>query len=123
MKVSDMFPSKYLAADDLQGRAVPVTIRDVEYDEMRDPRSGKKIFKPVIYFEKKVKGLVLNKTNAFAIAAVLGDDTERWKGGKIVIYPDRTLVAGTERDCIRVRSIHDEDAKTKPTGGAANAQG
>lgn len=120
MKVSDMFPAKYLSASDLHGKAVPVTIRGVEYDEMRDPKSGKKILKPVVYFKDKVKGLVLNKTNAFAIAGLLGDDTEQWKGGKIMIYPDRTMVAGTEKDCIRVKSIHDGSGPASG-GGSSHA--
>lgn len=111
MKLSEMFPSRYLAPQDLRGREVPVIIRGVEYDEMRDPRSGKRISKPVVYFEKKTKGLVLNKTNAFAIGEIVGsEDTRDWLGREIVLYPTRTIVAGTERDCVRVKPLLD-DAK------------
>lgn len=106
MKVSDMFPSKYLAASDLRGRDVAVTIDRIAHDSMRDPKSGREIRKPVLYFERKQKGMVLNKTNAFAIAEILGEEnTEKWIGCEIVLIPTRTLVAGTEVDCIRVRAL------------------
>lgn len=106
MKVSDMFPSKYLAASDLRGREVAVTISRIAHDSMRDPKSGREIRKPVLYFEKKKKGMVLNKTNAFAIAEILTEeDTTQWIGREIVLVPTQTMVAGTQVDCIRVRAV------------------
>lgn len=110
MKVSDMFPSKYLSASDLRGREVAVTIARIADDKMRDPKTGREISKPVVYFERKKKGMVLNKTNAFTIAEILGEeDTDKWIGREIVLVPSQTMVAGTEKDCIRVRAVLDDN--------------
>ena len=64
MKVNEAFPSKFLKADDLQDRTVKLTIDRVEMDEVGDGR------KPIAYFKDAKKGLVLNVTNARAIATL-----------------------------------------------------
>jgi hypothetical protein len=80
MRISSAFPSPYLKAADLQGRRVPVKISRVEMQEFTDE------VKPVVYFEGKSKGLVLNKTNANTISAAYGDETEDWEGKETVLY-------------------------------------
>src|SRR4029077_18793814 len=80
MRVSAAFPSPYLKASDLQGRRIPVKILRVEMQELGDE------LKPVVYFEGKSKGLVLNKTNANTISAAYGDETEDWEGKETVLY-------------------------------------
>src|SRR5262245_65595670 len=72
MRVSDAYPSKYLKATDLQGREHRVTITDVTFESVGDDK------KLVAYFNGKQKGLVLNKTNARAIAKIFGDDSRDW---------------------------------------------
>jgi hypothetical protein len=80
MRVSAAFPSAYLKASDLQGRRVSVKILRVEMQELGDE------VKPVVYFEDKAKGLVLNKTNANTISAAYGDEMEDWEGKEAVLY-------------------------------------
>jgi hypothetical protein len=70
MRISSAFPSKYLKAADLQGRQVNVLMSHVETETIGDDD------RPVLYFQGKEKGLILNKTNANSISAVYGDDTE-----------------------------------------------
>lgn len=103
MKISNLFPSKYLRASDLQGHTVRVTITNVEMVSMRDPRTRQENLKAVVHFEGKQKGLVLNKTNASTIAASLGDETDEWIGREITLYPAQVSVGGTQKDCIKVR--------------------
>ena len=50
------------------------------------------------------KGLVLNKTNAAAIAKTHGDDSDEWIGQAIELYPAVTQFNGNTVDCIRVRA-------------------
>ncbi len=79
--VSEAFPSNYLKAADLNNRTVKVKIDKVVFEEIGQNRDKK----PVMYFEKVKKGLVLNKTNATEIAATHGDRTkasELYKGFK-----------------------------------------
>jgi hypothetical protein len=103
MRISDLFPSKYLRASDLQGHTVRVKITSVEKVSMRDPRTRQENFKAVVHFEGKQKGLVLNKTNASTLADSLGDETDEWIGREITLYPAQVSVGGTPKDCIKVR--------------------
>lgn len=99
MKVGAMFPGAYLKAADLQGRKVGVTIREVSLEDIGGEH------KPVLYFEGKDKGVVLNKTNANMIAEIAGtEETDDWSGVRIILKPDRTDFQGKRVDCIRVEA-------------------
>ncbi len=101
MNINTAFPSKYLKAGDLDGKAVPVTIREVKIEEVGKSRDSK----PVIYFMGKEKGVVLNRVNSKKIAEIAGsNDTEDWGGTMIVLFPTETDFAGETVECIRVRA-------------------
>lgn len=112
MKISDVFPSKYVKAADLEGRTVTLTIKRVAVEEMAN-HAGEKERKAVVYFEKATKGLVLNATNARAIAGLYGDETDHWMGKRVSIYPTRVKAFGAVHDCIRVRE--EIPAQPKPS--------
>lgn len=97
MNISQAFPSNYLKAGDLNGRAVKVRISGCELEDLDGEH------KPVLRFEGKQKGMVLNRTNAGVLAAALGDETDNWTGSEVEIYPDRTMFQGRMVDCLRVR--------------------
>ena len=87
MRVSEKYASKYLRAEHLQGRAVRVQIARVE----EDVEMGKeKELKDVVYFKGGWKPLVLNKTNAESLAQILGDNSDAWPGGDVILYPMET---------------------------------
>lgn len=104
MKVSEAFPSKYIAASDLDGRNVRVTIKHVEIEKIGDDT------KPVIYFQGKQKGLVCNKTNSKAIAAVYGDEMDDWAGCELILFPIVTDYQGKPVDAVRVRQPMPKDS-------------
>lgn len=98
--ISDAFPSKYLRASDLKGSQPVVTMGEVKFEPVGQPRD----MKAVLYFEGKDKGLVLNKTNANKITEIVGSAlTEDWRGHQIRIYPSVTTFQGEEVECIRVK--------------------
>jgi hypothetical protein len=97
MNINNVFPSNYLKAADLNGRAVLVTIDKVTIEKLGEDT------KPVIYFAGKQKGVVLNKTNASVVAASYGPETDGWIGRQLEVYPDRTQFQGSLVDCLRVR--------------------
>lgn len=97
MLISSAFPSNFLRAVDLQGRAVRVTIDTVKLEEIGGET------RPILYFEGKQRGLPLNKTNATTIAAMLGDETLHWEGQQIELYPTETDFQGKRVQAIRVR--------------------
>lgn len=99
--INDAFPSNYLKASDLKGRAIVVIMDRVEFE----PVGQKKEMKPVLYFQGKEKGIVLNKTNANKIQSIADSPvTEDWKGRAIIIYPTETSFQGEMVDCIRVKA-------------------
>jgi len=97
MRISNAFPSDYLKAADLQGRAVTVTMSHVDMREI----GGEP--KPILYFKGKEKGMVLNKTNAGKIAEMFGDDTDDWEGGEVILYEAMVDFQGKTVAAIRVR--------------------
>lgn len=98
MKIGAAFPSKYVKAADLNGREVQCIISHVKIEDV-----GGEEDKPVLYFKEKSKGVVLNRTNATAIAMKYGDDTDDWNDKPILVYPDTTMFQGKMVDCIRMR--------------------
>lgn len=98
MKLDELFPKKYLSADDLGGKPRTLRIRSIELRKMRNPTDecdakGKRIYemaqKPVVFFDKKFAGIVLNKTRVAELAQALGiSDTDAARGLLIVAYPD-----------------------------------
>lgn len=97
MKVTEVFPSKWLKAADLSGKSHIVTIEHAVMEEIGSER------KIVLYFRGKTKGVVLNKTNAGAIASQYGDDTDAWGGCEVELYPDRVQFKGELVAAIRIR--------------------
>ena len=98
MRISDAFPSNYLKASDLQGRAVTVTIDRIAMEEIAGGEH-----KPVIYFQGKDKGVVLNKTNANNISALYGDDTDQWSGKQVELFSAWVDFQGKSVEAIRMR--------------------
>ena len=87
--VSDLFPSKWLSADDLAGRSVVVQIAQVSLEEIRQ-RDGKNELKAVVAFDRAHKRLILNKTQALAIAAVVRSEAfADWPGQRIQLSVGR----------------------------------
>lgn len=97
MKIGSAFPGSYLKADEL-GRARPVvTIRTVKMEDIGSDT------KPVLYFDGKEKGLVLNKTNSSMITEIIGsDETEHWTGHQVQLYVTKVDFQGKRVDAIRV---------------------
>ncbi len=103
MKISNAFPSNYLRAADFEAPAKLVMTK-VEIEPVADGEH-----KPILYFQGKDKGMVLNKINSNTISDAYGDDTEDWMGKELVLYATTTDYQGKTVPCIRVR-------KPKPPG-------
>ena len=107
-----LFPSQYLGAEDLHGKDATLTMRRVVVEDLRTSDGGTEK-KPCVWFvetkekaeknKTKEKRLVLNVTNAKAIAKIHGPEVDEWAGKRITLYPTTTMAFGEEKDCIRVR--------------------
>lgn len=93
---------QFLYAFDLGGKDATVKIARVEAGELTAV-GGRKSKKPIVYFDGKDKGLVLNSTNAKTIAALYTNYTEKWIGRSVTLYPSTTEMAGETVECIRIR--------------------
>jgi hypothetical protein len=103
-----LFQDEYLAAPDLHGRDVTVTIARVQIETL--VREDGKEDRPVVHFEemrarakKDQRRWVLNKTNARTIAKMYGTDADGWVGKRITLYPTTCKAFGDMHECIRVR--------------------
>lgn len=108
MNINSAFPSNYLKADDLGKSRPVVTISDVRVEKVGDDE------KPIVYFEGKEKGLVLNKTNAATIAELAdSSETDDWNGVRIRLYATKVDFQGR-----RVLAIRVEEAPPVPRAAA-----
>jgi arabinogalactan endo-1,4-beta-galactosidase len=98
MNINDQFPSKYLKASDLQGRQVTVKMARVEQEKIGDDE------KPILYFQGKERGVVLNKTNANNIAAIYGYETDDWYGKEITLVEAMVDFQGKSVPAIRMKA-------------------
>lgn len=114
MKITDLFPSKYVKASDLNGKPVTLTIARLVVEKMG--HGSEQESKPVLYFQKATKGLVLNRTNAMIIAGLYGNESDDWGGQRITIYPTKVRAFGTMQDAIRVKE--EIPAQPKPQAQA-----
>jgi len=97
MDINSAFPSNYLKAADLRGGRVTVAIDSVVIENIGDED------KPIVYFQGKEKGLVLNKTNANMITEIAkSSETEQWPGVRVTLYSCKVDFQGRRVDAIRV---------------------
>ena len=89
MKLSDFNQgnSPYLKSADLAGHpSVTVTIKGFTVETMRDGED-----KPVMWFENKSKGLVMNKTNQDRLVNhIQSDDSDKAIGLDVELYTETT---------------------------------
>lgn len=103
MRRSELFPSRFLKAEDFDGQPQVLKIVGVTTEELGT--AGKKEMKPLVRFAGMTKGLILNVTNFDAIAEICGsDETDDWSGKHVELYPTRTEMGGKQVDAIRVRA-------------------
>lgn len=102
MKIFAAFPSKYLKAADLHDKHVQAIMGHVALEELAN-KDGAELL-PILYFNGVPKGMVLNKTNAKAIAAAYGDETDAWQGMPIVLFPAMVAFGAETVEAIRVKA-------------------
>lgn len=99
--VHDLFPSRFLKSQDIGDSDLVLTIDRVVVEPLGFGEVQEK--KPVVYFVETDKGLVLNKTNAFTIANLNGEDYSSWTGNRISLYSTEVSFQGTTMMGIRIR--------------------
>jgi hypothetical protein len=111
MNINDAYPSRYLKVGDLPDEgSQQVTIESISLEEVGRDRDTV----PVIYFQEFKKGFTCNKTNARAIARLIGSiEFDDWIGQKITLYATETEnPQGELVDTIRVRTKTDKPIRS-----------
>lgn len=110
--IDEAFPSNYLKASDLKGQQPIVSIDRVEFE----PVGRAKEMKPILYFEGKDKGLVLNKTNSNNIKGLAGSsETDEWTGLRVRLYSTHVEFNGESVEAIRVKAAPPSGAAPRAT--------
>lgn len=97
MNINQAFPSNYLKASDLGGKEHTVKVGSVEMHTLGDEE------KPVLMFQGKQKGMVLNKTNATILSDAFGPETDAWAGEEIILYSAKVQFQSRMVDGLRIR--------------------
>ena len=99
--INEMFAGKYLGAVDID-EDMDVTI--IGESEVEVTNEGRKEMKFCLHFKELDKPMILNKTNAKAIAQVLGSaNTEDWVGQRVTLYVATVDSFGKQVEAVRVK--------------------
>jgi hypothetical protein len=101
MRTSDLFPSKYLKAEDAKAQPIVATISYMKQELVGQGQDQKK--KPVLYLEDQ-KPIVLNKTNTEVLEEAFGDSDD-WPGHKIKVRCVKVDFGGKRVDGLRIEPI------------------
>lgn len=86
MNIQDQFPSKWVCPEDLGTKRVTVEIIAATMEPVFNRQTNKQENKLALAFKSATKMMLLNKTQAFAIAAIAGsNDTDNWPGHSITL--------------------------------------
>ena len=86
--VAELYPSPWLSAGDLAGRAVTVTIARVDIEDIRNPQTTEKEPRAVVTFERAQKRMILNKTQAHRLAEITGSEAfDAWACARVILRP------------------------------------
>jgi hypothetical protein len=104
MKMTELFPSKYLRSSDLSGKSRIAIIDHVAYEEFKN--DGRTETKAVLHFKgNATKPLVCNKTNCLVMVSIAGsDNADDWAGSRITLAPTMVSFKGKVTESIRVDS-------------------
>lgn len=105
MHVNDMFPSDWLKAYDLKGKAHTVTIEKITKEQLwnRESRQNEDCW--VLWFVNADKGLILNKGHAETIAEMYGPESNDWISKRITIVPKVEQIKGEQKEVVRVSPV------------------
>jgi hypothetical protein len=108
MKIDELFPTKYLKANQIPDKGGVVTIEAVVFEDMEATSFAPAATKPVLYVHEFNKGIVLSRSLATRIAEILNEqDTISWIGKHLYLYA--TLVDSGQGQHLAIRARHPAD--------------
>ncbi len=130
----EVFPDRWIHAEDLDGKDVTLTITDAYLEDLRSP-TGEVTTCAILKFgePKKKREYVLNKSNGLVCKALWGSQSKDWIGHRITLAsePERMsptgykiVFAGTPEidEPLRVPIGAGKFRELKPTGKKGGAE-
>ena len=104
MKLDEMIPSKYLKQSDVEHEPTVTVEKITKENVAREDEEAD--YKYTVKFREFPKSLVLNSTNIKRMGRFLGDDSDDWIDGQVILYVDPDIEFGGKiTGGIRVRGI------------------
>lgn len=100
---TDLF--KYLQGDMIGDSTITMTVLSVSMESISAGGRGGAQAKPVLHFKEKDKTLILNKTNALALAERLGPETDKWAGARVKLAAPMVDAFGKQKRAVRVVGV------------------
>ncbi len=111
-KVSEMFPTKWLSAVEVEGKVFKLVISSYGKETYDD---GDKM---TLNFHGAKKGMVLNHTNRGTLVWLFGDEADQWIGQTVELFTEPVNFKGKISAGLKLRGVA-ATAKTVPAAGAA----
>jgi len=104
-----LFPGRFIKAGEMHGKPVTLTIKSIYLDEM-EREDGTEKAQAIVTFKEIKREWALNRTNASCLRAMWGDDTDKWLGKRVSLYPEADTSGLAESGvCLRVKGSPDLD--------------
>jgi hypothetical protein len=101
----EAFPSKWLKAEDLGGKDLPVTVDHTSLEGVQAP-GGALEQKVTLHFREGFKSLILNSTNFKAMVAITGqEDSDNWTGAQALLTTEQAAFGGKIYPAIRIKAM------------------
>ena len=112
-----MFPSQYLAGEDLKGKDVTVTIANIGRHTLRSTK-GEEEECWLVAFKGATKKMILKKCHAEVLSHLYGQHAEKWIGKSVTLTTERVRAFGQMWNALRVK---DTAAAAEPLDSADEA--
>lgn len=115
--IDDVFKGRFLKAADLGDKRPIVTIKNAKLETVDEET------KIIVFFDRVPRGLILNVTNANAIAEICGTrNYDEWQGYQIRLIKTKVDFQGKRVDAIRIEKPPTDSKpapKAEPESSAA----
>lgn len=122
MKIDALLPSRFLKQADIDGEQL-VTVTEIKKSKVSQDDEPDE-YKFVLHFKELDRGMVLNATNIKRLGKALGNDTDDWIGGQVILYVDENIeYAGNIVGGLRIRAATKHSVthpRTKPSADDIN---
>lgn len=98
----------YLTGDHLKDCDLSLVIQEFREEYIERP-DGNMVKKQVLIFDEPSTRLILNKTNARALAEMFGPETDDWRGKQVELYAEEKMVFGKMRQIVKIREANGDD--------------